>query len=320
MPASYVHQSVALASLRQLGRSLDKPMLAACLAGSEGPDALFYGFYRGKPGLATTAGIRMHRERTDTFLCTLMAQARSDLERAYCMGFLTHYAADTIFHPYVYGHSLREDGSYSSNLHGIVEHAYEIVRYRRDGYPQGIPEQLAGLRMLSEEQRKACAHLCASAICRVYPDIQIDEATLLNVWNAGVHIAAFLHSGKGIKYRFFGRLPLGLDMAVHAHMIPPDIPREDLWNDAHLPWASIFEPDRIRTESMDDLYLAATDRAAELIQAAAGVWNNTLSMPDFAASLGGLSYNSGLPWQNTPLPDQAPGIKCVRTTPVSGKQ
>ena len=309
MPASYCHQSVASQALACLGRNLTPSCLAACLAGAEGPDPLFYGFYRSNPpGASIAAGSMLHREQTDRFLCALQINARSSIECSYADGFLTHYAADTVFHPYVYGHSVTEKGTYSANLHGIIEHAYEIIRFRRDGNPTGIPIQLAGLSQLGLSDLKACLRLFAVSMHEVFPDRSIGETELLHIFQAAIRVAGWLRSPSGRKYRIFGAAPFQLDKTAHAHMVPPEPPPGDLWNDEHREWSSIFEPETIRRESMDDLYQAAVARSCELLKAASHHRAGHLTEREFADILGGLSYDSGLPWQHTPEPRNAPGI------------
>ena len=305
MPASYVHQSVALAAAREMGLHMDSLCRSAYLAGCEGPDPLFYGFFRSTfAENAPAAGIMMHRKETETFLCAILEGADTPVRRAYMQGFLTHYAADTIFHPFVYGHSLRKDGTYSSDLHGIVEHAYEIVRYRRDAHPVGIPRQLAGIEQLPPRELRECTDLFARAMQAAYTEHVLSAERLYLIFRASFLTARALASPGGRKYTLLGRLhPFHLDQKAHARMIPAEIPDEDLWNDAHLPWVSIFEPERIRHESMDDLYEAAIRRAAELLSATAP--DSGYTRDAFTALLGCLSYDSGLPWRETPDPDTA---------------
>ncbi|MBQ9010759.1 MAG: zinc dependent phospholipase C family protein, partial [Clostridia bacterium] len=305
MPASYVHQSVALSAAREAGLHLSDLTQSAYLTGCEGPDPLFCGFICSTPSVQTpSAGIMMHREETETFLCALRDTAKTPVQQAYFYGFLTHYAADTIFHPFVYGHSLKPDGTYSSDLHGIIEQAYELVRYRRDAHPVGIPRQLAGIEQMPDRELRECTALFADAMQNCYTRNVLSPERVFRTFRAGVRTARALSSPSGRKYQLAGRLrPFHLNLRLHAHMIPSEFPREDIWNDGHLPWFSLFEPERIRHESMDDLYETAVTRAARLLCAAA---------PDSGCTgdacvrlLGGLSYESGLPWRDTPTPDAA---------------
>ncbi len=302
MPASYVHQSVALASARKADLHFENLLRSAYLAGCEGPDPLFYGFYRSTfTEQSPAAGIMLHRTSTESFLCALLDSSSTPLQRAYSLGFLTHYAADTIFHPFIYGHSLREDGTYSSEIHGIIEHAYELVRYRRDAHPVGTPRQLVGIEQLPQKELRECTDLFAHAMQCCYTQNIISPDRLYRIFRASVHTARMLSSQSGLKYQLLGYLrPFHLNLKAHAHMIPTELPDGDLWNDAHHPWASIFEPNKIRHESMDDLYEAAVKRAVQLLCASAP--DSNLTQEAFIRLLGSLSYDSGIPWRDTPPP------------------
>ena len=109
MPASYVHQCIAKSVCDSLSLYTEKPYANAVLAGAEGPDPLFFSVL--KPNVPLIGSI-LHTQKTDDFLLALADACKdSELTRAYCCGFFTHYAADTTFHPFIYAHSLTEDGS-----------------------------------------------------------------------------------------------------------------------------------------------------------------------------------------------------------------
>ncbi|MFR0860135.1 MAG: hypothetical protein ACLSIR_10805 [Christensenellales bacterium] len=62
-----------------------------------------------------------------------------------------------------------------------------------------------------------------------------------------------LRSEDGRRFRTWQRALLQLDATLHAHMMPAEPPTEDIANDAHALWASIWVPDEIRHDSFDDL-------------------------------------------------------------------
>ncbi|MBR1709060.1 MAG: zinc dependent phospholipase C family protein [Clostridia bacterium] len=309
MPASYVHQSIALAALKKLGDSLTVAEQSAWLSGCEGPDPFFFSFFRpGRANYLPFIGTRLHRTCTDTFLLTLCTGANTPVLRAYCYGFLSHYAADTVFHPYIHGHSLTKEGAYSSNLHGILEHQYEIIRFREDN-GEGYPVQMAGIAALTDaDKRQIAAHLTA-CIHAVFPEFVLSESKMVRTFNDSVLVCRLLRSEDGKKYSTLGRFPLNLDKIAHAHMVPCEPPDFDITNQAHAPWFSIFEPERERHESLDDLYETAVRQSCLYIEAARCLHAGELSGESFMKILGGLSYDSGLPWETTPPPHLAPGCR-----------
>lgn len=309
MPASYVHQCVAQSACDALSM-FDSPSLrSAVLAGSEGPDPLFFSVF--SPNVPKLGSI-LHTRKTDDFLLALADACRhSELTRAYCCGFFTHYAADTTFHPFVYAHSLTEDGSYSSTAHCTLEHQIETLHYRRQGNKSGLPMQMAGFAQLSSTQKDDIALALSGAIERIFPGDAPGLAKVRGSFEDAVHLCSLLRSESGRKFRALGALlkPFHLDASLHAHMMPAQPPERDIANDAHAPWSSIWTPEMTRTESFDDLYASAVSRAKALILAADGYMQGTSSYASLRALHGGLSYDSGLPWQTTCAPRNAPGTR-----------
>ena len=313
MPASYVHQSVAASACDALD-SFDQPELrSAVLAGSEGPDPLFFSVIA-RPGapLVPRVGSLLHTRRTDDFLLALADACRgSALTRAYCCGFFSHYATDTTFHPFVYAHSLMPGGGYSSTLHCTLEHQLETLHYRRQGHARGLPVQMAGIAALTSEERMQIATALAKALARVFPELPVSPARVKRSFDDAVSLCALLRSESGKKYNAMGALlrPVRLDCALHAHMMPVEPPSTDIANDAHELWASIWTPDIPRRDSFDDLFAAAQARAAELVEAADGYMAGQVSFASLRALHGGASYDSGMSWQTSCAPSKAPGVR-----------
>ena len=315
MPASYVHQCVAASACDALSVfPLHAPALrSAVLAGSEGPDPLFFSVLAlpGAP-LVPKVGSILHTRKTDDFLLALADACReSELTRAYCCGFFSHYAADTTCHPFVYAHSLTPEGSYSSTLHCTLEHQLETLHHRRRGHARGLPEQMAGFAALTGSQKDEIARALSQAIDRVFPGDAPGLARVRKSFDDAVSLCRLLRSESGVKFRALGAMlrPLRLDAPLHAHMMPAEPPSGDIMNDAHRPWASIWTPEQTRCDSFDDLYAAAVDRSAALMRAANDYMLGCGSYASLRALHGGLSYDSGLPWQTTCAAKDAPGVR-----------
>lgn len=313
MPASYVHQCVAGAACDALNLYTEPTLRSAVLAGSEGPDPLFFSFLSlpGSP-LAPKLGSMLHTQKTDDFILALCDACKTTaLTRAYACGFITHYATDTTFHPFVYAHALTADGAYSGTLHCTLEHQFETLLYRRQGHSTGLPVQMAGLAALDNAARMQIAMAFSQAIARIFPESSLSSARVKRCFDDAVHLCALLRSENGKKFKAFGTLlrPLHLDGALHAHMMPLEPPQTDIANDAHEPWASIWAPDIPRNESFDDLFSAAIARARELVLAAEGYMTERVSYASLRALHGGASYDSGLNWHSSCPAAQAPGVR-----------
>lgn len=311
MPASYVHQSVAAHAADALSLQDSAAERSALLAGAEGPDPMFFCFRPGKP-FAPLVGSLLHTQKTDDFLLALCEACAGDaLLRAYCCGFFTHYATDTTFHPFVYAHSLTAEGRYSGNTHCTLEHQLETLHYRREGHATGLPVQMGGFAALDDAQRKKIAAALSVALSRVFPDSALSPRRLETCFSDAVSLCHLLRSEDGRRFRTWGSVlsPFKLDATLHAHMMPAEPPTEDIANDAHAPWASIWVPDEIRHDSFDDLFAASVSRSEELMTAADSLMKGRGSYAALRSLHGGLSYDSGLPWQETCPPSQAPGVK-----------
>ena len=309
MPASYVHQCIASSCCDALSL-FDQPVLRhAALAGSEGADPLFFSVFTlpGAP-LVPKVGSLIHTRKTDDFLLALADACKgSALTRAYCCGFFSHYAADITFHPFIYAHSIKN--GYSSTLHCTLEHQLETLHYRRQGHPSGLPVQMAGFAALSRGQKDEIARALTQAIEKVFPGDALSFDRVRKSFDDAVNLCRMLRSERGVKFRVLGALlhPFHLDAPLHAHMMPKEPPEHDIMNDAHAPWSSIWTPEHIRHDSFSDLYAAAVTRSCVLMQAADSYMLGNGSYASLRALHGGLSYDSGLPWQTTCAPANAPG-------------
>lgn len=312
MPASYVHQCAATSACSALSLFDQEPFLSAVLAGSEGPDPLFFSVLPAPGPVVPKVGSILHTQKTDDFLIALADACKgSELLRAYCCGFFSHYATDTTFHPFIYAHSLTPEGSYSSVLHCTLEHQLETLLYRRQGHASGLPVQMAGFERLSSAQKDEIARALSAAIDRVFPGESLGVRRVRKSFDDAVNLCRIFRSEGGTKYALFGKLlrPFHLDAPLHAHMMPREAPDTDIMNDAHHPWSSIWTPELMRNDSFDDLYAAAISRGSALIRTANDYMLGKASFATLRALHGGLSFDSGLPWQTTCAPSKAPGLR-----------
>ncbi len=102
MPAIYTHYIVAKENWSNLPNEVAQKLLpyqSLYFFGANGPDfCFFYNFLDGKSNL----GSFLHKEAGIDVFRVLKAFARTPDMLAYSLGFITHYAADLLFHPFVY--------------------------------------------------------------------------------------------------------------------------------------------------------------------------------------------------------------------------
>ena len=132
MPEAYTHIRIARAALAQSGEHA--PSTAAYEMGANGPDPLFaYRVLSAKrPWPLPELGGRMHDEQCGRFLRTMIFAASTPAQRSYALGFLAHYAADSVMHPYV-AFQCGPQGQFNiPEGHGFCEVAMDSMFHEQD--------------------------------------------------------------------------------------------------------------------------------------------------------------------------------------------
>lgn len=169
MPEGYTHFSIAQKAATAAGWQITSR--EAFAAGANGPDILFcYQAWRPAarrrfdlPGL----GGKMHGERTGAFLQALSRYAATPVQQDYFLGFLCHYATDTVVHPYVEALT-QGDGVYSGKTgHGAFEIALDSYLHQRATGSGAVPLKDISPRMKGTALAEVIAQL-RSAIFDTY--------------------------------------------------------------------------------------------------------------------------------------------------------
>lgn len=318
MPASYVHQCVATDALAKLKVIPDRLMTEAVLAGSEGPDPLFFTLHTKKGQQAPPeVGHLLHKERTGAFLKELIVEAgKNPLLQSFVYGFLAHYATDTVCHPYIYTKSFNDDGTYNGNRHCKFEHVLEVLLYRTQGHSTGLPVQMGGYKALSASEKKHIAELFARAINATFPEHALSTKAVYKSFKDSILNCDLL--------RFFGQKKHSLVLSIVAktpakdlidsHSVP-NIPLsamedgkpfsisgytwETLANREKSEWRSYWEPEKPRNESFSELYDMAVERSVIFITAAIRYFGKQCRIDDVMSIIGDMCYDSGIPWEQT---------------------
>ena len=96
MPSAYTHNIIAEEALPDIGGVSDSER-AMYLFGAQGGDPMF--FFRFVNPRSVAPGKLLHRMNIYGGLCAMCAYVRSHPEAmAYASGYISHYAADTVFH------------------------------------------------------------------------------------------------------------------------------------------------------------------------------------------------------------------------------
>ena len=165
MPEGYTHVRTAHKAAEAIHYKIQCP--AAFAAGANGPDSFFcYEVWKKRakrhydlPGL----GNRMHEEKTGAFLRSLCANVRTRPQVEYALGFLSHYAADTVVHPFIYAMCKPGCPYAGKGGHGYLEIALDSTPCRGHRLQSGPGRgcQPAAHRRGAGRHHGAAAHLPA---------------------------------------------------------------------------------------------------------------------------------------------------------------
>lgn len=130
MPNWYTHQLIA----EEARGSIPVTRVCDYYFGAQGGDFMF--FYRFIAMRGVSPGKILHRENIYGHFCTMLDHVRAHPQAAdYALGYVTHYAADTVFHPYVYFLADEKGGtSMDRNItHTLVERDLDACFLERRG-------------------------------------------------------------------------------------------------------------------------------------------------------------------------------------------
>lgn len=272
MPGTYTHVRIARAAANAARLEPAEPN--AYLLGASGPDFLRVNSIWAREAAAerTQLAMTLHAQKCGAFLRALLFYAKTPAQRSYTLGFLTHYAVDTVMHPYLA--ALCAQGAPFADRLGTCEAALDAYFCKSDTGRRTV--RTAAL--LPQTTPAARAEICAllrRCIHSVYA-VDIPHATLSDTLHAFKHTQRRSVSRPGAK-RFF--VPL-------ARAPKDGFPAA---------WTNPYT-DRAYTDvGPNALCLYATKRAAALLCAAQQMWDGTLAPAACAKLVGDFNYHTGLP-------------------------
>lgn len=167
--ASYLtHKFVADGVLSALGDKNISP--APFYAGAGGGDAFF--LYRPLRKKGYNLGRLLHRKNVYEFFCAAREYACERGDFSYIYGYITHYAVDTVFHPYVYAAEYEyldalPDKRKKDKVHFLIES--DIDKLLADRYANGDTEIRAP--QLTEKQ---CDEACGLIVYAAKKALSLD--------------------------------------------------------------------------------------------------------------------------------------------------
>ncbi len=291
MPEAYTHTRVGTKAAEELGFPVSSTDVFA--VGCQGPDILFcYQILRKKadrkPDLPSL-GNRMHLEKTGAFLCALLKNAKTDLQRSYAAGFLCHYAVDCQLHPYVYAVTKPDQLYGMKGGHGFFEIAVDSELHRADFGDGAVPLAHSYPKLKAEELADIAGLLCR-CINEVY-GTELQPLEIAEAYHSTRFFRGMFISRWRIKWAVFWlaeRLVLRSAGFVTSHISPAKLK-------SGLPtqWTHPTTQQPMQGD-VYQLLQQAQQRAQELLQAYLAWHNGEMSFERLAETIGNISYDSGV--------------------------
>lgn len=289
MPEGYTHVRTAHLAAEAMHYEIQCP--EAFAAGANGPDSFFcFEVWRRAKNRRydlPALGHRMHEERTGEFLWSLCRLAGTRSQKEYTLGFLCHYAADTVIHPFIC--AMCEPGMPYAGAggHGYLEIALDSELHKEDTGDSCVPPSDTS-PLPPEDQLSEIALLLRQSLKEVYAlDIPVEylEDAFRHTWRVrglftsrfGVRRAAF-----SVLERFMGRKGF-ITGHISPRKLSPDLP--DVWTD---PFGS-----GKHTGGIGALLSEAQARCEKYMSAAERLWSGEITGDAFRAVIGSASYVRG---------------------------
>ncbi len=159
MPSSITHYLVAQKAKENFPEEIARAA-AECddyyFLGAQGPDALF--FFRPLSNRKPNLGRLLHNAHVQKLFCFFrdyLSRIEDKTQRmrliSYMAGYLSHYAADVVFHPFVYNY-LKEHKS-KKPVHQLIENDWDVyfLREYMDRGTENFPFPLSADKIIEEE-------------------------------------------------------------------------------------------------------------------------------------------------------------------------
>ena len=298
MPEGYTHVRTALHAAELAGYTPASP--EAFANGANGPDMLFaYQLWRPgqkrMPDLPTLGNI-MHRDKTGAFLLSLVQNAAAPAQKDYALGFLTHYAADSIVHPYVYACMAQGAPYHYKGGHGYFEIALDSYLHKQDHGTARVAPKHANPRLTGAARAESLT-LLRQCIAQVYgreiPLLALSDAfALMRLVRVLTPSRTPLHLRRAA---FWLAEPfLGERGFITGHCSPARLKGLAAKDKKKLPfpWQNPFSGEW-HEEDISALLSRAEHTAAAYIMAAQRFWQGQITAGQLAEVLGSKSYTTG---------------------------
>ena len=274
MPALFVHQLLAEKILSALPKDVQarvKERQEAYFLGAQGGDP-FYLYSVVQDGLKRNIGVLMHKSNVyGQFLAWIKTVQETDNPTAfaYALGYITHYAVDTTFHPYICYRTDRakesKEGRKRDNQHFRIESDIDCLFVERhfgksvNKYRYPNPRKGIHGKELADAFRRVAVEAWG---------VKTERKPLMRAVNLFLRLQTFLQDRLFLRRKWVSALETVFFLnRTPSCMIRRKHPDRTLSNDAHDEW---FYPEMPTEKRTDDVWMLAEKaifRSVELIVA-----------------------------------------------------
>lgn len=296
MPEGYTHVRIAKKAAAAIHYKIQCP--EAFAAGANGPDSLFcYEVWKPRRKRRydlPTLGNRMHEERTGAFLQSLCGHVHTRAQVEYALGFLSHYAADTVVHPFVCAMCAPGQPYAKKGGHGYLETALDSTLHDEDTGDPCIPAGDVSPLPVGEQLADITALLHTCLLETYGEDVPVEY--LADAFYHTNVLRGIFASRYGVKRALYWLVePLfGGRGFITGHVSPRRL-------DERLPdrWVNPFDGQTYEG-GVFALLPIAQKRSEQFMAAALQTWMDAMPRQALAALLGSMSYTEG---RSTPASD-----------------
>lgn len=271
--------------------------------GTQGPDIFYYyRFWRGR-----ILGKIMHSNRTGDFLINCLKYTKSKSMSsdyfellAYILGFISHYALDSIAHPYIYyysfSHSNEKPSSYLANsYHKKIEMIIDCI-YLKDNLnlsPGGIqPYEAIDVGLCVPGSINDCLR---SQIKYIY-NFEIKKSLINDAYRDMEMGLKLLYDPRNIKLntiKFIEKIlrkPEKYSCAFYPVILDNNF---DYMNDYHREWKNPYKEQERHSESFNDLFNLAVFESIKKIRASIDFLKDEINEHELKGFFPNISYLTG---------------------------
>lgn len=291
MPDGYAHKYNGQSAMNIAGY---KPRSwHAFMWGCNGPDPLyFYQMYNPfRKFSLSDLGRRMHTEKTGLFLQNLFRFAQTNAQKDYCLGFLCHYALDSVMHPYInyittaYAHPYNREFGHAWFESSLDSH----ISFHECGEAAAHPNAYAPeIKKMYLDQ---IVTLFKQAVEATYTDVEYDRSEYVKLFSDYRRIKKLLYSPNKTKLSLtrIAELLLGHPKGfIGSRMQPCTDPITDVTVWRNNPVGFFCDA------TIEELFCRANQMSADYIEIGLKYFGGVYSAQDLLEDIGNKSYITGL--------------------------